>query len=55
MTNLKELINFAKVDSLLGIQLVNITDISIHQIEAKAHHLEGERGQEQNSSHLWRG
>lgn len=39
-TNLKELIDFAKVDSLLGIQFVNVTDISIHQVEAKAHHLE---------------
>lgn len=39
-TNLKELVNFAKVDSLLGIQFVNVTDISIHQVETKAHHLE---------------
>lgn len=45
VTNLKKLINFAKVDSLLGIQLVDVTDISIHQIETKAHHLERERGQ----------
>lgn len=40
VTHLKELIDFAKVDSLLGIQFVNVTDISIHQVEAKAHHLE---------------
>lgn len=38
--DLKELIDFAEVDSLLGIQFVNVTDISIHQVETKTHYLE---------------
>lgn len=45
--DLKELINFAEVDSLLGIQFVNVTDVSIHQVETKTHYLEqeGDRAQ----------
>lgn len=38
--DLKELIDFAEVDPLLGIQFVNVTDISIHQVETKTHDLE---------------
>lgn len=38
--DLKEFIDFAEVDSLLGIQFVNVADISIHQVETKTHYLE---------------
>lgn len=40
VTDLEEFVYFAKVDSLLGVQLVNVTDIAIHEIQAKPHHLE---------------
>jgi hypothetical protein len=46
--DLKELIDFAKVDSLLGIQFVNVTDVPIHQVETKAHHLEKEEAEHRN-------
>lgn len=41
VTNLEELVDLAEVDSLLGIQFVNITDVAIHQIQTKPHHLGG--------------
>lgn len=40
VTDLEEFVYFAEVDSLLGIQLVNVADIPIHEIQAKPHHLE---------------
>lgn len=47
--DLKELIDFAEVDPLLGIQFVNVTDVSIHQVETKTHDLEWE---EAEASHI---
>lgn len=37
--NLEELVDFTEVYSLLGIQLVDVADVSIHQIKPKPHHL----------------
>ena len=49
-SDLKELINFAEVDSFLGIQFVNVTDISIHQVETKTHYLEWEGAEHRSPS-----
>lgn len=38
-TYFEELVNLAQVDSLLGIQFVDITYIPVHQVQPEAHDL----------------
>ena len=45
-TNLEKLVYLGEVDSLLGIQLVDVAVVPVHQIQAKAHYLDkSHRGQ----------
>lgn len=36
---LKELVNLGEVDPLLGVQLVDVAAVPVHQVEAEPHHL----------------
>lgn len=50
---LEKLVDLAQVYSLLGIQFVDVAAVSIHEVQAEAHHLEKRRAVVTLCTALW--